>query len=46
MDEIYDSLGKGENVMLDTTNLSGAHKRELLNEIDKAGLTDQVIAWP
>lgn len=46
MDEIYDSLTKNENILLDTTNLSEAHKAELLKEISEKGLTDQVIVWP
>nr|WP_294495338.1 hypothetical protein [uncultured Anaerosporobacter sp.] len=46
MDSILDSLGKNENVMLDTSNLSLAHKTELLNELSKQGLMDKVILWP
>lgn len=46
MDSILDSISKNENVMLDTSNLSLAHKTELLNEITKQGLLDKVILWP
>ena len=46
MDEIYDSLSKNENVILDTTNLSDTHKTELLKEISDKGLSDQIIVWP
>lgn len=46
MDEIYDSLSKNENVILDTLNLSDEHKAELLKEISDKGLTDYVIIWP
>lgn len=46
MDEIYDSLGKNENVILDTSQLSPAHKNELLQEILNQGLMDNIIVWP
>lgn len=46
MDEIYESLSKNENVILDTTNLKEEHKIELLKEINDRGLMDRVVVWP
>jgi len=46
MDSILDSLGKNENVLLDTSNLSSVHKAELLQELTKQGLIDKIILWP
>ncbi|MDL2302259.1 hypothetical protein LJC58_07885 [Lachnospiraceae bacterium OttesenSCG-928-D06] len=43
MDSINDSLLKGENVILDTTNLSDADKVQLLQEIANQDLSDKII---
>lgn len=43
---IKDSLAENENVILDTTNMSEAHKAEPLSEISKEGLMDNIILWP
>ncbi|MBN2736310.1 MAG: hypothetical protein JXR70_04970 [Spirochaetales bacterium] len=46
MNSIMESLSHGENVMLDTKNLSTEHLAELLAEIKKLGLDSKVIPWP
>ncbi|MFI9482676.1 hypothetical protein ACIG2M_12480 [Lysinibacillus fusiformis] len=46
MKSIKDSLAENENVILDTTNMSEAHRAELLSEISKEGLKDNIILWP
>ena len=46
MKSIKDSLEENENVILDTTNMTEAHKEELLSEISKERLMDNIILWP
>ncbi|THF73944.1 hypothetical protein [Cohnella fermenti] len=46
MTNIRKSISNGENVMLDTRNLSQEHLSELKNELVKTGLIDNVKIWP
>ena len=43
IEEIFED---GENVIVDTTNMSPQHISELINEIISQNLTDHVIFWP
>nr|WP_242982180.1 MULTISPECIES: hypothetical protein [unclassified Clostridium] len=48
MNTIYESLGKGENVIIDTSKMSEAHKKLLMDELEKKGLMNPNIIkiWP
>jgi WXG100 family type VII secretion target len=46
MTEIHSELGKKENIILDTKDLSAAHIQELRQAIEKAGIQDQVRWYP
>lgn len=46
IDSILESLGKNENVILDTSNLSSAHRTELVQELLEQGLMNKIILWP
>ncbi|WP_243416043.1 hypothetical protein [Listeria monocytogenes] len=43
---IKKSIDAGENVMLDTRKMYPEHIEELLNAIEKAGLSDHIKVWP
>ncbi len=46
MESINGELNAGENVIVDTTNMSVEHIDALQNAVDTNGLTDNVIFWP
>ena len=46
MENINGELNAGENVIVDTTNMSVEHIDALQNAVDTKGLTDNVIFWP
>lgn len=46
MESINGELNAGENVIVDTTNMSVEHINALQNAVDTNGLTDNVIFWP
>jgi len=46
MESINRELNTGENVIVDTTNMSVDHINALQNAVDTNGLTDNVIFWP
>ncbi|PZT52719.1 hypothetical protein DN757_26010 [Paenibacillus silvae] len=46
MESIKKSLSEGENVMVDTRNLSPSHLIELKTEVSKQSLGDRVKFWP
>ncbi|MCM1006333.1 MAG: HINT domain-containing protein [Ruminococcus flavefaciens] len=46
MESINGELNAGENVIVDTTNMSVEHIEALRNAVDTNGLTDNVIFWP
>jgi hypothetical protein len=46
MENINKSIAAGENVMLDTRNLSAADLQQLTSEISRQGLRNKVLIWP
>ena len=46
MSMINKELKKGENIILDTTNLYEEHMEELINELEELGLMDWILVWP
>ena len=46
MSIIKKSLFEGENVIVDTSNMSTEHISELMNEIKNQGLDDRILFWP
>ncbi len=44
--KIVDEIKQGENVIVETTNMSSEHINALKNEINKIGLKANVIFWP
>jgi hypothetical protein len=46
MANINNSLANGENVMLDTRNLNAVDLHELTSEIEKQGMSSNVLLWP
>jgi hypothetical protein len=46
MESINGEINAGENVIVDTTNMSSEHIEALQNAVDTKGLTDNVIFWP
>ena len=46
MESINGEINAGENVIVDTTNMSSEHIETLQNAVDTKGLTDNVIFWP
>ena len=46
MNTIIKSLEEGENVIIDTTNMTSEHVSELIEEIQKQGLENNILFWP
>ena len=46
MESIYGEINSGENVIIDTSNISSKHLIELKNAINLNGLEDSIIFWP
>lgn len=46
MNTINKSLEEGENVIIDTTNMTSEHVSELIEEIQKQGLENNILFWP
>lgn len=44
--KILNEIKQGENVIVETTNMSSEHINALKNEINKIGLKTNVIFWP
>lgn len=46
MNTINKSLEEGENVIIDTTNMTSEYVSELIKEIQKQGLENNILFWP
>lgn len=46
MNTINKSLEEGENVIIDTINMTPEHISELIEEIQRQGLENNILFWP